>query len=102
LNAILDKQDKQPEMNITFMPHGWMKREEPRLGRSKAWRCIDLTLIWGATVCLGSLWLWMMGDTPFLDFHAIHWIILLPGPVLITLAIYFRFTERTGEMEPGC
>jgi hypothetical protein len=57
-------------------------------------RCIDLTLIWGAAVCLGSLWLWMMGDAALLDFHTTHWLILIPGPALITLAIYFRFTER--------
>ena len=75
------------------MPHGWMKREEPRLGRPKMRRSIDLTLIWAAAVCVGAAMLWMMGDAAVLDFHTIHWLVLTPGPVLITFAIYFRFTE---------
>jgi hypothetical protein len=75
------------------MPHGWMDREEPQVGRAKMRVCIYLSILWAIGVLFfnGALSLANDGTLPLL--RAMHWIVLAPGPILIGLAIYFRFKE---------
>jgi len=76
------------------MPHGWMSREEPRIGRPRMWGSIYRAILWAALVLVGTLMLWIEGGGTWPNLKGIYWLALAPGPILVAIAIYFRVTER--------
>ncbi len=79
-------------MSAEIMPHGWMARET--LGRPRARFCGFLAVIWATVSIIAALLLWQGLDTPELaEIRRLAWLLLLPEPVFIGLAVFFRLTE---------
>jgi hypothetical protein len=80
-------------MKVNVVPRGWMARDV--LGRPRM-RCFTfLAVLWAAVAFIG-VWLLSQGEIAAHDsgIRRLAWLILLPEPVFVGLAVFFRLTER--------
>ncbi len=80
-------------MKLHIMPHGWTPRET--MARPKARFFTFLAIVWAAVALIGGLLLWpgqSAGESS--ELRRVAWLVLLPEPIFIALAVWFRFVER--------
>ncbi len=85
---------------MKIMPHGWMQRDEQRMGRPRLRWVLGLFTAWAFLAGAGSLVVWIDGDGSFSHLGLVHWLALIPVPVLVGTAVYFRFTEQPRPLRP--
>ena len=88
-------------MKAHIMPHGWMAREIT--ARPKARFFGFLAVIWAAVALIGALLLWLgTPDTELGEIRRLAWLFLIPEPIFLSLAIFFRLVERPRKVPaPG-
>jgi hypothetical protein len=80
-------------MKAHIMPHGWMAREIT--ARPKARFFGFLAVIWAAVALIGALLLWLgTPGTESGEIRRLAWLILIPEPIFLSLAIFFRLVEH--------
>lgn len=80
-------------MKVHIMPHGWMAPETT--ARPKARFFTFLSVIWAGVALIGGLLL-SPGEpaSGSSELSYIAWLMLVPEPIFVGLAIYFRLVER--------
>jgi len=74
------------------MPHGWMAKGT--IGRPKTRFYSFLAVLWATVGGIGALLVWQGQDMALEPgIRNLAWLVLLPEPVFIGLAVFFRFTE---------
>lgn len=80
-------------MKPQIMPQGWMAPETT--ARPKARFFTFLSAVWAGLALIGVLLLWHGESWSGLsELRHIAWLFVVPEPIFVGLAIYFRLVER--------